>query len=104
MTKTVKTFLATWGPARGVVRVAIVKEEDGWLAFFCTKADSTAAEVLEAAADRNALEQGFKAVKETWGAGERLVRNVDSSEGCFNNNQRVEDRFVPSPGRDSESA
>lgn len=82
--KTAKTFLATWRPARGVVRVVIVREEDGWLAFFCTKADATAAEILEAAADRNALEQGFKAAKEAWGAGEQQVRNIDSSEGCFN--------------------
>lgn len=86
VTKTVKTFLATWRPARGPVRVVIVREEDGWLAFFCTKTTATAAEVLEAAADRNALEQGFKAVKEVWGAGEQQVRNIDSSEGCFNLN------------------
>ena len=86
VTKTVKTFLATWRPARGVVRVVIVKEEDGWLAFFSTKADATAAQVLEAAADRNALEQAFKAAKEVWGAGQQQVRNIDSSEGCFNLN------------------
>ena len=86
VTKTVKTFLATWRPARGVVRVVIVWEEDGWLAFFCTDKNATAAEILETAADRNALEQGFKAVKEVWGAGEQQVRNIDSSEGCFNLN------------------
>lgn len=84
VTKTVKTFLATWRPARGVIRVVIVKEEDGWLAFLSTKAGATAAEVLEAAADRNALEQAFKNVKEVWGAGQQQVRNIDSSEGCFN--------------------
>jgi hypothetical protein len=86
VTKTVKTFLATWRPARGVIRVVVVKEEGGWLAFFCTKADATAAEILEAAADRNAIEQGFKAVKEVWGAGQQQVRNLHSSEGCFNLN------------------
>jgi hypothetical protein len=84
--KTVKSFLATWRPARGAVRVVIVKEEDGWLAFFCTGPDATAAEILEAAADRNALEQAFKEVKEVWGAGEQQVRNVQSSEACFNLN------------------
>lgn len=82
--KTVKTFLATWRPARGVIRVVIVREADGWLAFYCTDPDATAAEILSAAADRNALEQAFKAVKEVWGAGEQQVRNIDSSEGCFN--------------------
>jgi hypothetical protein len=86
VTKTVKTFLAAWRPARGVIRVVVVKEDGGWLAFLCTKADATAEEVLEAAADRNALEQAFKDVKEVWGAGEQQVRNVDSSEGCFNIN------------------
>jgi DDE superfamily endonuclease len=86
VTKTVKTFLATWRPARGVIRVVMVWEEDHWLAFFCTKAAATAEEVLEAAADRNALEQAFKGVKEVWGAGEQQVRNVDSCEGCFNLN------------------
>lgn len=86
VTKTIKTFLATWRPARGPVRVVIVLEEDRWLAFFSTDPEATAEEILEAAADRNALEQGFKAVKEVWGAGEQQVRNIDSSEGCFNLN------------------
>jgi DDE superfamily endonuclease len=86
VTKTIKTFLATWKPAGGVIRVVLVKEEDGWVAFFCTKADATAEEILEAAADRNALEQTNKDVKEVWGAGQQQVRNVFSSEGCFNLN------------------
>ena len=37
VTKTIKTFLATWRPAGGVIRVVLVQEEDGWLAFFCTE-------------------------------------------------------------------
>jgi hypothetical protein len=86
VTKTVKSFQATWKPARGPIRVVIVKEPDEWLAFFCTRPEATAAEILEAAADRNAIEQGFKAVKEVWGAGQQQVRNVDSSEACFNLN------------------
>ena len=32
------------------------------------------------------IEQAFKAVKEVWGAGKQQVRNIDSSEGCFNLN------------------
>jgi hypothetical protein len=39
-----------------VIRVVLVREADGWVAFFCTKPEATAAEVLEAAANRNALE------------------------------------------------
>jgi DDE superfamily endonuclease len=86
VTKTIKTFLATWRPAGGVIRVVLVQEEDGWVAFFCTKPEATPQEILEAAADRGALEQTFKDVKEVWGAGQQQVRNVHSNEGCFNLN------------------
>ncbi len=63
--KTYKTFLATWRPAGGEIRIVMVKEEDGWLAFFCTDPNATAAEILEMVADRNSIEQTFKDVKET---------------------------------------
>ena len=86
VSKTIKTFTATWKPAGGAIRVVLVKEEDGWVAFFCTKATATAVEILEAAADRNALEQTNKDVKEVYGAGQQQVRNIHSSEGCFNLN------------------
>ena len=84
--KTAKTFVATWRPAGGAIRVVIVKEEGGWVAFFCTQAAATAQEVLEAAAGRGSLEQTFKDVKEVWGAGQQQVRNVHSNEACFNLN------------------
>ena len=84
--KTIKTFLATWRPAGGVIRVVLVKEEDDWLPFFSVNPEVTAAEILEAMADRNAEEQVFKDVKDVWGAGEQQVRNVHSNEGCFNLN------------------
>jgi hypothetical protein len=86
VTKTIKTFLATWKPAGGVIRVVIVKEADGWLAFFSVGGTATAVEILEGMADRNALEQTYKDVKEVEGAGEQQVRNVDSNIGCFNLN------------------
>lgn len=86
VTKTVKTFLATWRPAGGVIRVVLVQEADGWVAFFCTDPDATAAEVLEAAADRGAVEQTFKDVKAVWGAGQQQVRNRHASVGCFHLN------------------
>jgi SRSO17 transposase len=84
--KTIKTYLATWRSAGGVIRVVLVQEADGWLAFFCTKAEATAEEILEAVADRSAIEQTFKDVKEVWGAGQQQVRNVYSNQGCFNLN------------------
>ena len=41
VTKTVKTFLATYEPARGVIRVVIVKETHGCEFFFCTDPEAT---------------------------------------------------------------
>jgi hypothetical protein len=86
VTKTIKTFLATWRPAGGVIRVVLVREEDDWLPFFCVDPQATPQEILEAMADRGAEEQTFKDVKEVWGAGQQQVRNVYSNEGCFNLN------------------
>jgi hypothetical protein len=86
VTKTIKTFLATWKPAGGLIRVVLVQEADGWVAFFGTQPEATVPEILEAVADRNALEQTNKDVKEVWGAGQQQVRNLHSNEGCFNLN------------------
>src|SRR5262249_44218117 len=86
VTKQVKRFLATWRPACGLIVVVLVKEEDGWLAFFCLDKEATAEEILEAMADRGAIEQTTKDVKEVWGAGQQQVRNLDSNVGCFNLN------------------
>src|SRR5207237_5683725 len=69
-----------------VIRVVPVQEEDDWLPLFCADPEATAEEVLEAMADRGAEEQTFKDVKEVWGAGQQQVRNLHSSEGCFNLN------------------
>jgi hypothetical protein len=86
VTKTIKTFLATWRPAGGVIRVVLVREDDGWLPYFSTSPTATPAAVLEAMADRGAEEQLFKDVKEVWGAGQQQVRNLHSNEACFNLN------------------
>jgi hypothetical protein len=86
VTKTIKTFLATWRPAGGVIRVVLVQEEDEWLPYFSVDAEVTAVEILEAMADRGALEQTNKDVKEVWGVGQQQVRNVFCNEGCFNLN------------------
>lgn len=84
--KTYKTFLATWRPAGGVIRVVLVKETDGWFAFFCTDPNATPAEILGMVADRNSLEQTFKDVKETGGAGQQQVRNLHTSIGAWHLN------------------
>jgi hypothetical protein len=79
----VKTFVATWHPAGGRIRVVLVREPDGWLPYFCTNPEASAAEVLGAMADRGAIEQTFKDAKEVWGAGQQQVRNVYASIGAF---------------------
>jgi hypothetical protein len=84
--KRIKTFLATWRPAGGQIRVVLVQEEDGWRAYFCTDVKRTAREILEKAADRGAVEQTFKEVKEVWGAGQQQLRNVYANVGAFNIN------------------
>jgi hypothetical protein len=86
LSKTYKTFLATWRPAGGVIRVVLVKEEGGWLPFFCTDPEAAVVDILEAAADRGAEEQTFKDVKEVWGAGQQQLRNVYANVGAFNLN------------------
>lgn len=76
VTKRYKTFLATYQPAGGTIRVVLVKEEDGaWRAYFCTNVAATVAEILEAVADRSALEQVFHDVKEVHGVGQAQTRN-----------------------------
>jgi hypothetical protein len=67
VTKKVKSFLATWRPAGGLVRVVLVMEEDGWRAYFCSAPSATVEEILEAVADRGAHEQTFKDQKEVGG-------------------------------------
>jgi hypothetical protein len=84
VTKRYKTFLATWRPAGGVIRVVLVREENDWLPLFSTNPEATVVQILEGAADRGAHEQTFKDVKEVWGAGEPQVRNVYANVGAFN--------------------
>jgi hypothetical protein len=81
--KTIKTFEATWRPAGGRIRVVLVREDDGWLAFFCTDPTMPAATILEVMADRGAIEQMFKDLKEVWGAGQQQVRHVYACLGAF---------------------
>jgi hypothetical protein len=67
--------LATYPPAGGLIRVVLVREEDGWVAFFCTDPEATVGQILEAVADRAAIEQDFHDVKEVHGAGQQQVRH-----------------------------
>lgn len=75
VTKTYQTFLATYPPAGGLIRVVLVREDDGWAAFFCTDPEATVVQILEAFADRAAIEQDFHDLKEVHGAGQQQVRH-----------------------------
>jgi len=86
ITKTYKTFLATYRPAGGVIRVVIVKEDHGWFAFFCTDPQASMVEILEAFADRATIEQDFHDIKEVWGAGQQQVRNIWTNVAVYHQN------------------
>ncbi len=81
--KAYKTFLVTWRPAGGLIRVVLVREPRGWLAFFCTDPAASVADVLGCVADRFALETAFRDAKEVVGAGQQQVRFVWANVGAF---------------------
>ncbi|QJW98427.1 IS701 family transposase [Frigoriglobus tundricola] len=81
--KRYKTFEATWRPAGGPIRVVLVDEPKGWVAFFCTDTTATVADILSLVADRFSLETCFRDLKQVVGAGHQQVRGVASNVGCF---------------------
>ncbi len=81
--KRYKTFIATWRPAGGAIRVVLVDEPTSWRAYFCTDVSASVADVLETVADRFALETAFRDCKEVVGAGQQQVRCVGASVGAF---------------------
>jgi hypothetical protein len=84
--KMYKTFLATYAPTGGVIRVVLVKEEHGSYAFFSTDPTASVQDILEAFADRATIEQDFHDVKEVWGAGQQQVRNIWTNLAVYNLN------------------
>lgn len=83
VTKRYKTFLATWRPAGGVIRVVLVDEPTGWRAFFCTDPSASVADILTTVANRFSLEIAFRDVKEVVGAGKQQVRFIWANVGAF---------------------
>jgi hypothetical protein len=80
--KRYKTFVATWRPAGGPIRVVLVDEPEGWVAFFCTDVNASVAEILATVADRFTLETTFRDCKEIVGAGQQQVRFVWANIGA----------------------
>src|SRR5215212_4432197 len=81
--KKYKTFLATWRPAGGAIRVVLVDEPTGWRAYFCTDTSASVADILTAVADRFSLEITFRDCKEVVGAGQQQVRFLWANIGAF---------------------
>ncbi len=69
-----------------MIRVALVCQPRGWVAFFRTDPDATAAGVLAAVADRFAPEPCLRDLKEVWGAGPQQVRDLWACLGAFHLN------------------
>jgi hypothetical protein len=85
--KDVKVFKALYKPAGCLVQVVVVRESrDCFRAFLCTDLTSSAVEILEAVADRYAIEQNFSDIKEIEGAGRQQVRTIGSNVGAFHLN------------------
>jgi hypothetical protein len=82
--KKVKTFLATYKPAGGLIRVVIVREKEGWLAYYCQDVRASVKDILEALAGRTSLEQTYADVKEVEGAGEQQLRYWCANVGAYN--------------------
>jgi hypothetical protein len=83
----VKTFLATWRVAGGVVRVVIVREESdrsSWRAYVCNDLEATVQEIAQGVADRWGIEQVFHDVKENERIGQVQLRKVWANVGAFN--------------------
>ncbi|MCA1696617.1 MAG: transposase, partial [Actinobacteria bacterium] len=85
VTKRYKTFLATWRPAGGLVRVVTLKEEDGsWRAFLCTDTEASVEAIVQAIQDRWAIEQNYHDLKEVERIEQVQLRRVWSNVGAFN--------------------
>jgi DDE superfamily endonuclease len=85
VTKRYKTFLATWRPAGGVVRVVIVEDDDGsWRAYLCTDSEADVEAIVQTVLDRWAIEQNFHDLKEVEGIGQVQLRRVWSNVGTLN--------------------
>jgi hypothetical protein len=81
--KKYKTFLATWRPAGGAIRVVLVDEPTGWRAYFCTDTSASVADILTMVADRFSLEITFRECKQVVGAGQQQVRFIGANIGAF---------------------
>ena len=81
--KRYRTFLETWRPAGGVIRVVRVDEPTGWRAYFCTDPSASVADILGMVAGRYSLEITFRECKQVVGAGQQQVRFLCATIGAL---------------------
>ncbi|MGL6094631.1 MAG: hypothetical protein ACRC7O_02365 [Fimbriiglobus sp.] len=81
--KRYETFAATWRTAGGAIRVVLVDEPTGWVAFFASDPAATVADVLVGVANRFSLETRFRDCKEVVGAGQQQTRFHWANVGAF---------------------
>ena len=80
-----KTFLATWAPAGGVIRVVILKaQDDSWRAFLCSDPQASVEAIVQAVHDRWAIEQNYHDLKEVERIEQVQLRRVWSNVGAMN--------------------
>jgi hypothetical protein len=86
-TKEIKLFKALYKPAGCQVQVLVVRDSyNCFRAFMCTDLSASAVQILEAVADRFAIEQNFSDIKEIEGAGQQQVRTLGGNIGAFHLN------------------
>ena len=82
--KSFETFLATWRPAGGVVRVVILKEDDGSCrSSLCSDPGAGAEAIVQAIHDRWAIERNYHDLKEVERVGEVQLRRVWANVGSM---------------------
>ena len=82
VTRQTKSSPATTMVTGGEICVVIVRFDDGnWAAYFGTGSSMTEREILQTAADRWAIRERFRTVKEIWRAGGQQIRTLWSSIG-----------------------
>ena len=63
--------------------MVIVQEATGPQYFFCTDPNASVVEILEAFADRAAIEQNFHDLKVIWGIGKQQLRHLWANIGAY---------------------
>jgi len=87
---------ATWRPAGGMIRVVIVREPDGWRAYFSTDPARTGRDSGAGSGSRGSGGD-VQDLKEVWG-GQQQVRNLWANVGAFNLNGWMYSAVERGPG------